>query len=536
MSNQTEKFIKGAVILSLAGLIAKVLSAVYRIPLSHMVGLDGIGYYDTVYPIYSILVAVSLVGVPNAVSKMVAEDLAHGQYKRAHKTFVDSMIVIVIIGSIVTAIMFFGSSVIIKLQNWGPEYRFVLYGLAISPVFISITGAIRGYFQGMQIMKPTAISQVIEAAGKVVIGLALVQLLLGKNLDLVMVVSGAAVGASMGFVLSTIYMLIVYYRHKPALNAQILLDTTPVEQQFYADIVRKILLLTIPVTIVSTVYSIMNEIDSAMLYGIFGNMGYSASYVRDIFGNKAMAFTVVNVPLTISLALAMSVVPAIAQANSLKDYVERNHKIEEAIKLALLFALPASMGIFVLARPLLFLLYSGIPIDPWFLRLYSICLVFMILGQTLAGILQGMTKQYMPLISLGLAIIVKIILNMVLAPYFIQGYGAPISSIIYYAIFVGLNMMMIIHYSKIHINWFQNAVKPFLAVIVMALAVYYSYQLVHSIIGSNAVSTVAGIFIGVISYAIALVLLRIMTREDVSAITKNKRLIKWLERYRLLRK
>jgi len=331
-------------------------------------------------------------------------------------------------------------------------------------------------------------------------------------------------------------MIIVYYKHKPEFTKRINLDQTVVMKQDYSDIVRKILLLTIPVTIVSTAYSIMNEIDSALLYRVFGDLGYSATYIRDIFGNKSMAFTIVNVPLTISLALAMSVVPAIAQANSLKDYAQRNHKIQEAIKLALLFALPASLGIYVLAGPLLQLLYPGIGTDSWFLKFYSICLIFMILGQTLASILQGMTRQYMPLVSLGLAIIVKIFLNYVLAPYFTQGYGAAISSIVYYAIFVGLNIVMILHYSKMRLDWLQNVLKPIIAAVIMAITVYFSYEVIHRIVGSNAISTLMGISIGVIVYACALVLLRTMTREDISAISKNDKLIKKLEQYKLLRK
>lgn len=535
MTKQTEKFIKGALILTVAGLVAKILSAIYRIPLGDMIGTEGIGYYDTVYPFYSILVATSLIGVPNAVSKLVAEDIALGEYKKAHKTFKDAMIIILVIGLIVTAAMVFGAGLIIKWQKWEYEYRFILYGLAIAPLFVSVTGAIRGYFQGMQIMKPTAISQVIESAGKMICGLGLVYLLLGRQVDLVIVVSGAAIGASAGIVLSTLYMLITYKRYRAGFKKRIQDDTHPDQVSQYRTIVQKILLLTIPVTIVSAAFSIMNQVDSSMLYGLFQDLGYSKAYVRDIIGNKGLAFTIINVPLTISLALAMSVVPAISQADSLGDIKERNHKIDETIKLGMFFALPASFGVFVLAKPFLDLLYPGLHADANFLRLFAICLIFMIMGQALAAVLQGMGRQFLPLIALGAAIVLKIILNKLLAPIFLDGYGAPISSIGYYMLFVLLDFIYIRKLTGFKPKWIQNLFKPLLSATAMGISVHGIYLLVHQLSGSNAISILVSVFVGALVYGFMIIVLKTLSEEDLAGIPFHGRVISLLKKLRLVK-
>ena len=184
MTKQTEKLVKGTLLLTIAGIVAKIFSAFYRIPLAYLVKDEGIGYFFTVYPMYALLTSAALVGIPNAVSKLVAEEVAIGAYKKAHKTFKDALVLTTLLGLIVSLVMFFGADFFIKIGDWPVGTKYSIWGFAIAPVFVSIIGATRGYFQGLNRMKPTAMTQIIENAVKLVVGISLVMILLGRGFSL----------------------------------------------------------------------------------------------------------------------------------------------------------------------------------------------------------------------------------------------------------------------------------------------------------------------------------------------------------------
>lgn len=534
MTKQTERLVKGAIILSVAGLIAKILSAFYRIPLTYLVGNEGLGYYSTVYPFYSILTAAAIVGIPNGVSKLVAEEVATGQYKKADKTFKDALLLTSLIGAFVSIIMLCASNLIIQLLDWHEGSKYVIWGLAVSPIFISVTGAIRGYFQGMQMMKPTAITQIIENLAKVIVGLALVVLLLKKGYSIPFAVGGAALGASAGFVISAIFMVICYRIKKKEFAVKIAQDKNRVIDLKYSQITKKILTLAIPVTIASAAYSIMNMIDSATMYKELAQLGYNRTYAANTIGEIAKAFSIVNVPLTISLALSVSIVPAISEAVAKKNKAELTSKINKGIKLALLLALPSATGLCILAKPIFQLLYPDI-LGYQYLQVLSICLIFMIVGQTLAGILQGISKQYIPLFSLGAAILIKIIINTQLVSTQLEGIGAVIGSVVYYVVFVAINYLAIKLKVKFKMDIKNTLLKPIISIIIMGILVYFSYNKFVIITNSNAISTLIAVAIGAMTYVMALLITRALTQDDLVAVPKSEKIINQLKRMHLVR-
>ncbi|WP_273323309.1 putative polysaccharide biosynthesis protein [Vallitalea guaymasensis] len=533
MTTQTKTFVKGAMILSLAGLIAKIFSALYRIPLAYLVGTEGIGYYTTVYPLYSLLVSASLVGIPNALSKLTSEKIAKEDYYNAHYIYKYSMIIISIFGAFISLFMVLGVDQIINMGDWPSESRYVIFGLAVSPIFISITGAFKGYFQGMQIMVPTAMTQIIENITKVVLGIGITYMLIQMNHSVPYSVGGAALGTSLGFLVSTLFIILYYIRKRKDINKQVMATARKNHIRF-GEVAKKLIVIAIPITIVSAAYSIMNLIDSSTIYKRLGAIFIDKQQAVDMYGQMGNAFTIVNVPLTISLALMISIVPAVSVAVAKNNTADLVAKIKLAIRFALLLALPAAVGLFLLAEPIMELLYPT-SAGYEYLMLYAVCLIFIILGQALAGILQGMGKYFFPLASLAISVFIKIIINYSLVASDLQLKGAIIGSICYYVVYVILNYLMIKRETKLKLNVIKIVVKPILSAGIMGLGVYVIYHGMYRLINSNTISTLLAIISGMIIYVIMLILTRTLQEEDFAFIPNNEKIIQKLKSMKLIK-
>ena len=228
MSSNTKKFVTGATILAIAGILAKVLSVFFRIPLASdmMLGDEGIGYYQFPYPIYTLLIAVSYLGLPSAISKLVSERIAKNKYKEAHEIFKHTFWLLVIFGAISSAFMIIGCDWLIEVQNWPQEAKWSLLGLSLAPFFVAFMGAFRGYFQGMQNMTPTAVSQLIESFARVIVGVGLAAYVLfavdKSNLGLA--AGGASFGATAGALFGAIFLAIIYFTQRKKIKANFAKD------------------------------------------------------------------------------------------------------------------------------------------------------------------------------------------------------------------------------------------------------------------------------------------------------------------------
>lgn len=521
---QTERFIKGAILLSFAGIIAKFVSVFYRIPLVYLAGDEGVGYYQTVFPVFSILISAGFIGIPNALSKLIAEKAALNNIKAAKQTFKNTMIISFTLGLIITIIMVFGAQSLIEFMGWNEGTKYVIWGFAISPVFVSISGAIKGYFQGFQIMYPTALTQIVENFTKVIIGIFLVYLLLKKNTSLSIAVGGAAIGTSVGFIVSALLMIYIY-KTKKIDNKE---NNSNSKTADFLEEFKQIFKLAIPVSIAAAVFSIMNVIDSFTMFNGLAKIGYDNKYATEIIGQMGKSYSVINFPLTISVALSISIIPAISEAYAVLDYTELKNKIKQGLKLALVLALPASAGLFVLAKPIMGMLYPTSPDGYIYLQAFSICLTFMIIGQTLAGILQGISKQNIPIIALMAAIITKLILNYILIPTSLKGLGAAIASIIYYLVFLLINYIILKRHVDFKLEKSTYLIKPLLATAFMLITIYFLFPGFSGLLSNmkismgliNAISTIITVIIGATLYFIVLLFLKTFTQDELNMIPK----------------
>ncbi len=521
MSRQTNRFIQGTLILTAAGLAAKVISIFYKIPLTNLAGEAGFGYYETIYPIYALLTSMAIIGIPNTISKIIAEEWCNGHYKRAHFYFKKGFVLSVVFGALMTLLLLAGIQGMIRLFRWDNSYRYVIIGFSISPVFVGISGAIKGYFQGMHQMKPSAFSQMIENTGKVIIGVSLVVLMMRMGQPIHIAIAGAAVGASSGILLSALYMLWQYKRSKAEIYEMMAMDTTPVVQEKRRHVTQKLLKIAIPVTIVAASYSLMRFIDSATIYNGLGAAGWTQEEIRIIVGRFGKLQSIINVPMTMSLAISASMVPAISGAHAKmgKDGLAEN--INVGIRVSMIFALPAAAGIISLAQPLIIFLFPNSPKGAHFLEMYAVSLIFLIVGQTLASMLQGIGDHKVALVALGAAVALKFAMNVTMLP---AGYGADAavySTIAYYLLFA----LLCFGYIKVKIphktHWVKILIKPVVSAALMGIIVKGVYVAVHNAVGSNAAATLAGVMVGMAVYFAGLLLLKAIDEEDLALLPEK---------------
>ncbi|WP_125154110.1 putative polysaccharide biosynthesis protein [Clostridium rectalis] len=497
-----QSLIKGTFILGIAGILAKFLGLFFRWPLIMLIGDEGVGYYQMSYPLYMFFIAIAS-GVPVAISKMVSEEKAIGNNEGIIQVFKKSMLLMIIIGGGFSAFLFIFSKQLIQFFKWDVKSYYSLIGIASAPIFISIMSAFRGFFQGLQNMSPTAVSQIIEQIGRVFFGIGLAYILLPKGIEYA--AGGAAFGATAGGIFGGIYLFFRYMSIKRELNINKVKDNL--------FILTKLIYISIPISLGATVGSIMSLIDSALVPQKLLEAGYSYKQATILYGQlTGKAFVLVNVPLTISIALCASIVPIIAEFYILNRKGELVEKVNLAIKFSMVIALPSFLGLFFLSAPVMRLLFPGHSQGYEILKYLSISIPFIIITQTTTAILQGVGRYLRPVLNLVIGCIVKIIITVTLVPIpDLNIYGAVVGSIMGYLISSILNIRCLKQTLKISLNYYEIMIKPMYASVIMIIGVIYIYITAFDYTWSNALACLIAVFSGILIYSILIVLMRIFS-------------------------
>ncbi len=530
-------FVQGAIILGSAGVIVKVLGAFFRIPLGNMIGSEGMGYYQTAYPIYVFLLVLSTAGIPTAISKIVSEKNAVGNRYGAHRVFRLSFILMFVIGITTSAILFFGAEYIVNLfKNPGGYYSMIAIAPAL--LFTPIMAAYRGYFQGLQDMKPTAVSQIVEQLIRVAIGFYLAYIFLAEGLEAA--AAGASFGATAGAFGGAILLIIIYLGRKSRINEEIKLQKQ-ISQESSASILKRVFVIAIPITIGAAIMPIMNMIDLTIVMRRLQSIGFSAKAANSLYGQlTGMAGPIINFPQVLSMGMAMSLVPVISDAFERRDYGFLKLNVETGIRVAMLIGLPCAFGIMALSEQIMLLLYpmqkaSAISAAAS-LSILGLGLVFLTLVQTLTGILQGLGKPSIPVKNLFIGGLFKIA-----ATYILTGIasinikGAAFGTLLAYMIATLLNIRAVIKYTHAKINVELTVIKPVIAVGIMTIAVIGSFKLFNNIVSYN-LSTALAICTGAAVYGIALIAVKGITYEDFSMLPRGKKLAQLLVKMKLMKK
>lgn len=499
-----KKFVKGTMVLAVAGLVAKFLGIFFKIPLQRLIHDEGMGLFGLPYPIYNLMLSISIIGLPTAISKLIAEKIAIGDYRGVKKVFRVSFVMMICIGIFSSCFLYFGTPYFIRLLDWPQESYYSIIGLSFAPFFVSIMSSFRGYFQGMQIMTPTAVSQMVEQLGRVFIGVGLAYIYIDRGIGYAAGVAsfGATAGAALGALLLILYYLKAGKYLIPSSSYKI-----QKSQEKIVDIIKSLTWVAIPVTLGAALSSVMGLIDAIIVPSRLLEGGYTIGGATVLYGRlTGKAVTLMNVPLTFSMALATSLVPAISEANRKSNKVELEEKIKTSIKITIIIALPATIGLSLLASPIIGLLWGKGEAGGDILRVLAFNVLFISLAQTFTSILQGIDKIFIPVRNLLVGIIIKVIISHFLLVTVLNILGAVAGSICGYGTVMILNYRAIKKAVPLEMSIKKIVFKPLFSSIFMAIVVMLTFHYSFNYFVREEIATVMAVFWGMIFYAMMIFL------------------------------
>lgn len=544
LENQTIQgsFVKGAAILGIAGIIVKVLGAIFKIPLVSIIASTGMGYYSSAYPIYVMLLAIATSGFPIAISKMVAERRAKGNVKGANEIFSIILPLMVGIGIITSLGLFLSSDFLARNMLENPKAVYSLKALSLALLFVPIMSAYRGFFQGRNTMFPSAISQLLEQLGRVMLGLTLALIMVNKGVEFG--AAGASFGATGGAFFGLLAMMWFYLREKKTLNEECqIYDYYEKENAF--PVIKELLIIAIPVIIGALVKPIMDFIDASMVIGLLMRSGVGELEANSMLGQlSGMATTMVNLPSIMISAIAMSIVPIISYEYSRNNIVSAKRNVLLSIRMALLIGLPTGIGLMSLSEPIMSLLFPREPsqLAGQILFIAALGVVFLSLIQVLTAILQGVGKAHVPVLNLMIGVVFKVIITYLLTTNKQFGVkGAAIGTVVAYVISAFLDFIAVKKLLMVEFDYKKIFVCPVVVTVVMGCVARISYKVasialttIISDSAANKFATLIGIIFAGTFYIVALIKCKIVEEDDFKNISKGKRMISLLKKLKLM--
>ncbi len=577
---KSQSLLSGALVLSVATIIIKVIGVIYKIPLSNMIGPVGRGLFDSAYSLYVPIYSISMAGLPVAISNMVSKQMTLGNFrdvKVIQKVAQRLFLIVGILGTLAMLILAYPYALSARNIDILPA----VFVITPAILFCCIMSSYRGYYSGLSNMTPTAISQVLEALGKLIFGLICAKWAMSygmsrfeKGLTVFgqectteiealsaiypYAAAGATLGVTLGTVIGVIY-LVVIHRIKGDRITKTELASAP-KPESSGVIARKLFKFAIPVAVSSMVFSITNLIDSITIQNrlehvIVNNLDFIRNmYATELvgvldtdiknflYGAYSLSIDFRNLIPSITMTLGISAIPALSAAWAVKNKRAIKVSIESVMRVTMLVAMPCGIGIGVLAQPILAVFYgsgesaSGISIAAPVLTAYGYTIFLMALSQPMTNMLQALDRTKIPLISLSVGALVKLVANFIfVAIPSINVNGAVIGTILCYVVIVAINLFAIIKTTRIRINFISVFVKPIICGILCGVAAYTSYGLCNKFVPEFSLKNILilGVSIGFggLTYVISMLFVKGISKDDVVMLPKGEKIAKILAKY-----
>ena len=530
--------LSGVLALTIANLFVKTVGLLLKIPLRGILSDSGMAYYNNAYDIYAFLYTVSNVGLPTAVSMMISENRASGNIRESKKIMKIAMWLFVAIGLIGTSIMFFGAPLFEKAYKID-NLSFSIMAIAPTLFFICIASALKGYFQGYQNMVPSAVSNVIEAVGKMALGILFANYAVQTGKPTHIVAAYAVFGLTVGVAAGMVSLIIRKLLFKPAKYdteyADLLKDG--METSPSSKIVKMLIAIAIPITLSSSVMTLSNVLDGIILSrGL--QLNYTQEATKAFIGNlKTCVTPISNIILAFANPITSVIVPliSVAVAEGKPDKVRK--AMNTAFRMAVIVILPCVFGISVLAEPIVAFLFgadAAVKAGP-LLSVHVISVFFMSMISTTAAILQSHKLGKYPVISVAVGAVVKVISTMAFVSIKEIGVmGSPISAILSCFTISAMNFVFIRKKIGYTPNFAKLMIKPLISALVCALGAFGAFTLYYTLTGIATVSLMLAILTAVVIYVLTILLIRGITREEVEMLPKGKKLARLLSKMKLL--
>lgn len=518
---QTNKFLSGATVLLISTAIVKIIGFLFTVPLVNILGGDGMGYFYSAYSIYDMLAVIASAGLPVAVSRMVSEALQKGNPDYAEKIHRISLFIFTLIGIVVSAVMFFGAEMFADFIK-NPNSALSIKALSITALCAFILSSYRGYFQGYSDMIPTAVSQVIEALSKLVIGYTLAYVIMKTTSSYTNGSAGAIVGVSVGSVLAVLFLSAVKlkkYNNKYDLSGM---------KNDSGVIIKELFHIAIPISLGALILGVIGLIDTTMIMRQLQNSaGFTEAEANWMYGVFGMTRKLFNLPPALILSFTISIIPSLTAAITRKDTESQKTNITDAIKYTLMIAFPAGIAFLMLSEPIMNIIYHNVPDEAAagtpILSVLGIAMIFNSLVLITNAILQSYKKVNFPVLSGAVGGLIKVFVNMILVGNrSINIMGAPIASFICYAVMFIMNAI----YLKKQLSFKLNIWKTVFLILTASLVMGGFSLLIYNIMIPFAGIVISGIIcigVGVCVYAVLIIAFKIITLSEISALLSRFR-------------
>ena len=548
--NKSNNFIMQAGILVVAGIISRIIGLLYRSPLHNIVGALGMGYYSSAYNYYTIILLISSYSIPSAISKVIAQKLAVKEYRNAHRLFKCAIGYVLVVGGIASLILFFGAGFFVS-ENVVP----VLRTFAPTIFLYGILGVLRGYFQAHKSMVQTSVSQILEQIANGVVSVGAAYLLINIYMGSLEVPAseagqveravygaiGSALGTGAGVLVALLFIAAVYTLNRGIIKKRVYSDRHE-KVDSYGAILKMITMVVTPFILSTAVYNLSATVNNTVYLKIFPSIREADEVVLNshwgIFNVQAL--TISNIPIAFATAMAAAMIPTVSQLIACGDFTGLREKISLAVKATMILSIPCAVGLFVLARPVIGLLFSNTreeeDLATRLLMALALSVVFYALSTLSNQILQGLGKLNKPIIHAGIALVVQTVTGVVLLFFTnLDLYGIAIANTLYSAVVCVLNQWAV----RRAVEYRQEVAKTFLipamASVCMGAMAWAVYEGMLMLTSSPKISVVVAICLAACVYFVMLLLFRGITEEELRGFPKGHILVMLAKKCRLMK-
>lgn len=540
-------------ILAVASIISRIIGLIYRIPMQNILGDVGNSYYATAFEIYNVMLIISSYSLPLAVSKMVSAQMAKKKRKAVYQILKCALVFATISGTIVALVLFFGGEFIASTLLNTPFSIFAIKVLAPGLLIVAILGVIRGFFQGLGTMLPSAISQIIEQIVNAIVSVWAAYVLfktgtrigavLGdkENYSAAYGAAGGTLGTVSGAIAALLFVLAIFMVYMKVFKKQMKKERGVTVNSF--SYTMKILILTVcPVLLSTTVYNISGIIDQGIFKQVAHLQGYSDKVVNELWG----AFTgkyklLINVPISIASAMAASFVPVLTSSFAKGDEVEIKNQINTSTRFVMVIAFPCAVGLAVLAMPICSLLFRSKdtietnPTAALMMYIGAIAVIFYALSTLSNGLLQGINKMSVPVINAFISLVAHVIVLVALMLFFrLNIYAVVIANAFFALLMCVLNSMALKKYSGYSQEVRKTFIIPALCSIIMGVLTFLVYNGIYMLCKINIVAFIFAMLVAVVVYFVTLLLFKGLTEDEMLKFPKGSSMIRVAKKIHLM--
>ena len=544
--NRSNFLVQGS-ILAIASIISRIVGLLYRVPLQAIIGKVGNNYYGTAFEIYSIILIISSYSLPLAVSKLVAARMEVGEIKNTMRVLKGALLFAVVSGGTFMTVVYFYADFFTGLLKT-PLANIALRVLAPVIFIVAVLGVFRGFFQGLHTMMPSALSQILEQIINAAVSIIAAYYLFSYGFKVGGVLgdaeeyaaaygaAGGTLGTAAGAAFALLFMLFVYGVFYRRFKRRVIRDHKK-NIESYGAILKVLILTIIPVLLSTTLYNISSIVDQGIFKNIVTLQGYAPKQISEWWGVYTGQYKVlINVPISIASAIAASAVPTLTAAYQVGNDKQVRYQIHSATRFIMMIAFPCTVGMAVLAGPIMMFLFSDSdPTSGRMLTVGAISILFYSLSTLSNGLLQGIDRLKIPVRNAAISLVLQAVFLVVALELFDQNIYAVIYANAFYAFCMCvLNHWAVVKYSGVHQNIYVTYLLPATSSLVMGLSVFLIYRLLHVLTHSNAISTIASMAVGVVVYFLVMLLTKGISKKDVLRLPKGDLLYGIAHKFRLM--